>query len=104
MINVPPLAFSVILPALPAPKLLLIVVVPVLPTVNVPLLNVPTPLIVMLFVPPMLVEPPTLNALANVDVKLDCNVPPFNASEPLPNALVAAPTCNVPAVNVVVPE
>src|SRR5579862_6429256 len=72
--------------------------------VSVPV-NEPLPLNVKLLVPLIVaVSPvPIVKLLAMDAVSVDCNAPPFNASEPVPNALVAAPTSSVPAVNVTAP-
>ena len=101
-INVPVLAFSVMLPAplkLP-PK----VVMALLVSLKVPLVKVPVPLRAKLLLPLIAVLPAIVKLLASVAPTVACKLPPFNASAPVPNAFVATPICKVPLVKVVVPE
>lgn len=71
--------------------------------VNEPLLKEPVPLIINALDPLIVAVPPTVKLFASVAVKLDCKLPPFNASALVPNAFVATPIRKVPLVTVVAP-
>lgn len=61
------------------------------------------PVKLRLWLPLMLVLPPTLKLFAMVAVSEDCKLPPFRFKLPLPRAFVALPTIKLPLLNVVLP-